>query len=195
MPGSILENTIDPPLPAPKAHLANAPLLQPRRDTLKDGRSKVSLYPITGGAASLPPGLVSYLHAEFSAEIERGCTYPMEQAMTYEKFRDYWFGTFAVVALKENEDETKEIGLRERDWGEVCLGTFYIKPNYPGKFFVLGSLNTELMVIGRCSHVCNAGFLTCTAARGQGAGTVMGRTYLDYAPKLVSSLCLSIFQN
>ncbi|QKX58874.1 uncharacterized protein TRUGW13939_06002 [Talaromyces rugulosus] len=167
MPGSILENTVDPPLPAPKAHLANAPLLQPRRDTLKDGRRRVSLYPITGGANSLPPGLVRYLHAEFSAEIERGCTYPMEQAMTLERFRDYWFGTFAVVALIEEEDAGK-IGLHERDWEKVCLGTFYIKPNYPG----------------RCSHVCNAGFLTCAAARGQGAGKVMGKAYLEYAPKL-----------
>lgn len=139
MPGPILENTIDPPLPAPKAHLASAPLLQPRRDTLKNGQ-KVSLYPIAGGAASLPPGLVSYLHAEFSAEIERGCTYPMEQAMSYEKFRDYWFGTFAVVALVEEQEEAEEIGLRERDWGKVCLGTFYIKPNYPGELFILSCL-------------------------------------------------------
>jgi hypothetical protein len=133
MPGSILENTVDPPLPAPKAHLANAPLLQPRRDTLRDVRRRVSLYPITGGADSLPPGLVRYLHAEFSAEIERGCTYPMEQAMTLERFRDYWFGTFVVVALIEEEDAGK-IGLHERDWEKVCLGTFYIKPNYPGGF-------------------------------------------------------------
>ncbi|CRG84586.1 L-azetidine-2-carboxylic acid acetyltransferase [Talaromyces islandicus] len=167
MPGSILENAVDPPLPAPKAHLASAPLLHPRRDTLRDGRGQVSLYPIAGGADSLPPGLVRYLHAEFSAEIEKGCTYPMEQPMTLERFRDYWFGTFAVVALIEEEVQEK-IGLQERDWEKVCLGTFYIKPNYPG----------------RCSHVCNAGFLTCTAARGQGAGTVMGKAYLEYAPKL-----------
>jgi len=40
---------------------------------------------------------------------------------------------------------------------------------------------------GRCSHVCNAGFLTCAAARGKGVGKVMGETYLEYAPKLVRS--------
>lgn len=49
------------------------------------------------------------------------------------------------------------------------------------------------MVLGRCSHVCNAGFLTCTAARGQGAGTVMGRAYLEFAPKLVLSILLGLF--
>lgn len=41
---------------------------------------------------------------------------------------------------------------------------------------------------GRCSHVCNAGFITCSAARGKGIGSVMGEAYLVYAPKLV---CLS----
>lgn len=40
--------------------------------------------------------------------------------------------------------------------------------------------------LGRCSHVCNGGFITTTAARGKGVGSVMGETYLEYAPKLVS---------
>lgn len=40
-------------------------------------------------------------------------------------------------------------------------------------------------MIGRCSHVCNAGFLTTAAARGKGVGIAMGETYLEFAPKLV----------
>lgn len=133
MPGPIFENTIDPPIPAPKTHLTHAAQLVPRRDSLRDTARHVSLYPISGGADSVPPGLVRFLHAEFSAEIERGCTYPMEQAMTLDRFRQYWFGTFAVVALEEAEEEKQGIGMQERDWARVCLGTFYIKPNYPGK--------------------------------------------------------------
>ncbi|KAH8704809.1 putative acetyltransferase, GNAT family [Talaromyces proteolyticus] len=170
MPGSILENTVDPPLPPPQAHLTSAPFLAPHHDTLKNG-ARITLYPITGGASSLPPGLLAHLHAEFSAEIERGCTYPMEDVMSLDRFGEYWFGTFAVVALidEKEDDGTEGIGMRERDWERVCLGTFYIKPNYPA---------------GRCSHICNAGFLTCTAARGLGTGSVMGATYLSYAPKL-----------
>jgi hypothetical protein len=38
---------------------------------------------------------------------------------------------------------------------------------------------------GRCSHICNAGFITTTAARGKGVGYAMGEAYLDFAPKLV----------
>ena len=53
--------------------------------------------------------------------------------MTLERFAEYWFGTFAVVAVLGEEKENG--GLREgRDWERECLGTFYIKPNYPGSF-------------------------------------------------------------
>lgn len=140
--------------------------------------------------------MVKFLHAEFSAEIERGSTYPMEQAMGLEQFAEYWFGTFAVVAVLDGEEEGE--GLEEgREWEKVCLGTFYIKPNYPGmsdrhlltmyclcKWIVY--LGVVLMMIaGRCSHICNAGFLTTTAARGKGVGQQMGEAYLEFAPKLV----------
>jgi hypothetical protein len=56
----------------------------------------------------------------------------MESAMGLEAFAEYWFGTFAVVAVLDEEGEGD--GLKEgREWEKVCLGTFYIKPNYPGK--------------------------------------------------------------
>lgn len=41
------------------------------------------------------------------------------------------------------------------------------------------------MIAGRCSHICNAGFLTTVAARGKGVGQQMGEAYLEFAPKLV----------
>lgn len=44
------------------------------------------------------------------------------------------------------------------------------------------------MIAGRCSHICNAGFLTTAAARGKGVGQQMGEAYLEFAPKLV---CIS----
>ncbi|KAL5358720.1 hypothetical protein BJX96DRAFT_50010 [Aspergillus floccosus] len=150
-------------LPPPTAHASSAPLLRPRKAVLKD-QSTVTLYPVSQGPKAVPVGLIDLLHREFSAEIERGCTYPMETPMGRDQFADYWFGTFAIVAVLGDEGELPE----DRDWEKDCLGTFYIKPNYPG----------------RCSHVCNAGFLTTTAARNRGVGMVMGEAYLDYAPKL-----------
>ncbi|KAL4788364.1 hypothetical protein BJX76DRAFT_353390 [Aspergillus varians] len=169
---SILE---DPSTYIPPPTLKSSPL-KPIKSTLKSG-TPVTLYPITTGPSALPKTLLQFLHREFSAEIERGCTYPMEEVMPYERFTEYWFGTFAVVAILDSPDGEGEgegafgrkLGLSEdRAWERECLGTFYIKPNYPG----------------RCSHVCNAGFLTTGAARNRGVGMVMGRAYLRFAPLL-----------
>jgi hypothetical protein len=55
----------------------------------------------------------------------------MEEPMSLEQFAEYWFGTFAVLAILDPVDGGE--GLREgRDWESACQGTFYIKPNYPG---------------------------------------------------------------
>lgn len=52
--------------------------------------------------------------------------------MTIEQFTKYWFGTFAAVMFMGGKEETSNL-LEEKDWTTQCLGTFYIKPNYPGK--------------------------------------------------------------
>ncbi|KAL4957042.1 GNAT family acetyltransferase [Aspergillus filifer] len=164
---SILE---DPDTRTPPPY-TKPPSLQPIHTTLKTGQ-KATLHPITTGPSSLPSSLLKFLHEEFSAEIKKGCTYPMEEAMEFSKFGEYWFGCFGIVALLDSGEEKEgeeDSGLNgERNWERECLGTFYIKPNYPG----------------RCSHVCNAGFLTTSAARNQGVGMVMGKAYLHYAPLL-----------
>src|SRR4051794_10773836 len=93
--------------PPPSSALQSAPLLQPRHATLKDG-NPVTLYPIAHGPQNIPQDLVKLLHGEFSAEIESGSTYPMEEPMSLDKFADYWFGTFAVVALLGEDEEIRE---------------------------------------------------------------------------------------
>lgn len=64
----------------------------------------------------------------------------------------------------ESADEVVE----GKNWAVECLGSYYIKPNYPG----------------RSSHVCNAGFLVTAAARNKGVGRLMGESYLEWAPRL-----------
>ncbi|KAJ5983945.1 hypothetical protein N7481_006044 [Penicillium waksmanii] len=143
-------------IPPPQAHTSAASTIPPTPNNSPESR-KCRRY------------FVSNYQGTGHAEIERGATYPMEQAMALDQFRDYWFGTFAVVAVLDEEGAAFGDGLREgRKWEELCLGTFYIKPNYPG----------------RCSHICNAGFMTTNAARGKGVGQVMGETYLEFAPQL-----------
>lgn len=65
--------------------------------------------------------------------------------MTEEAFAGYWFGCFGVVALLNEGSgggfeggEGKGGGIEgmgeDTDWEKKCLGTFYVKPNYPGIF-------------------------------------------------------------
>lgn len=105
--------------------------LQPRHSTLRTGE-KVTLYPITTGPSSVPTALLNLLQKEFADEIERGCTYPFEEKWEEGEFAKYWFGYCGVVVLLDSDSGE---GLSEgRDWEKECLGTFYIKPNYPGKY-------------------------------------------------------------
>lgn len=88
-------------------------------------------------------------------------------------FGTYWFQNFGAVMLLGEVRDVEEVGQMEVEgarWEELCLGSFYVKPNYPG----------------RSSHVCNGGFLVTEAARNRGVGRLMGEGYLEWAPKLVS---------
>ncbi|KKK14197.1 hypothetical protein AOCH_005197, partial [Aspergillus ochraceoroseus] len=181
----ILEDPLTTPAPPPTPPTPTSTTITPYKTTLRDSRP-VTLYPFYKGrlcssspSVPIPQDLLHFLHGEFSAEIERGCTYPMDEAMSEERFTEYWFGGVAVVAVldaspspspspSENQNENGNALRQGRDWGKECLGTFYIKANYPG----------------RCSHVCNAGFLTTSAVRNQGVGLVMGQAYLHFAPLL-----------
>lgn len=138
---SILEDPSST-IPPPHSHIKSLKThsINPIRMTLKSG-IPVILYPILTGPSAVPRSLVQLLHREFSAEIERGCTYPMEEAMSFERFAEYWFGTFAVVAILDSQKGEEGEGLlgggEERDWEKDCVGTFYIKPNYPGMLLFL----------------------------------------------------------
>jgi GNAT superfamily N-acetyltransferase len=136
----------------------------PRQVTLRDRTTVATLLPFSS-YHQIPDSLLRYLCDQLNKEIEGGDTYPMIDQMPYDKFNKYWFQNFAAVMLIGNVDNPHDVN---DDWSKVCLGSFYIKPNYPG----------------RSSHVCNAGFLVTDAARNRGVGRLMGETYIDWAPKL-----------
>lgn len=147
----------------------------PRNVDLKDG-TKATILPFTAQIQP-PPLLIAYLCSQLAQEIERGDTYPMLEPLPVQTFASYWFGLFAAVmfigewrAFDEIiRDQQGSIVDEQEYWRNNCLGSFYVKPNYPG----------------RSSHVCNAGFLVTDASRGKGVGKLMGKAYLDWAPKLV----------
>lgn len=156
------------PYPAPGGPLPVG--VAPLQVILRDRVTTATIIPFSA-PNQVPLTLLAYLCDQLGREIEKGDTYPMVEPLPLENFGPYWFGVFgAIMLLGEIQDgrELYEMARSGCDWERECLGSFYIKPNYPG----------------RSSHVCNGGFLVTDASRNRGVGRLMGETYLDWAPKL-----------
>lgn len=136
---------------------------------LKDGETTATIYPIQG-PGDLPEGLLAFLCDEFNIEIDRGDTFSFFDALHVEAFLNYWFGAFAGVMVL-GDSPTLE---GPKQWEKECLGTFFVKPNYPG----------------RASHVCTAGFLVNAGIRGKGIGRTLTDCFLQWAPRLGYTYCV-----
>ena len=87
-------------------------------------------------------------------------TYPQKQPLSPAEFSTYWLSKDAFVIRTSVEDATHK--------PKEILGAFYLKPNFPG----------------RCSHICNAGFIVQPELRGQGIGRFMAEAMLLIAANL-----------
>ncbi|KAK0934520.1 Protein spt10 [Friedmanniomyces endolithicus] len=157
-----------PPYPLPSSPLP--PDIGLRQVTLRDRVTIATLVPFST-ASQVPPKLTAYLCELLNREIEKGDTYPMLTPLPLASFGPYWFANFGAVMLLGDLQSVEEVSQMEGrgvDWARQCLGSFYVKPNYPG----------------RSSHVCNGGFLVTDAARNRGVGRLMGEGYLKWAPRL-----------
>ncbi|MEH2270771.1 MAG: N-acetyltransferase [Nostoc sp.] len=92
--------------------------------------------------------------------IVEGKTYPQNQPLSPTEFSAYWLSKDAFVVRTSVVDPTHK--------PKEILGAFYLKPNFPG----------------RCSHICNAGFIVQPGLRGQGLGRFMGEAMLSIAANL-----------
>jgi GNAT superfamily N-acetyltransferase len=141
-----------------------------RQVTLRDRVTIATLVPFSS-PTQVPHRLTAYLCELLNREIEKGDTYPMMEPMPLSSFGPYWFANFGAVMILgdiQSGEDVRRMEERGVDWARECLGSFYVKPNYPG----------------RSSHVCNGGFLVTDAARNRGVGRLMGEGYLEWAPKL-----------
>ncbi|WPH04293.1 Hypothetical protein R9X50_00718200 [Acrodontium crateriforme] len=158
----------DPPYPVPYGNLPHD--ITFRQVTLRDRITIATIIPFSS-PHEVPPKLMAYLCELLNREIDKGDTYPMIEPLPLTSFPLYWFSNFGAIMLMgdiQNVESIMEMEDRGVDWAKECLGSFYIKPNYPG----------------RSSHVCSGGFLVTDASRNRGAGRLMGEVYLDWAPKL-----------
>eukprot|EP00970_Alexandrium_tamarense_P012914 scaffold3159_cov191-Alexandrium_tamarense.AAC.2 len=93
--------------------------------------------------------------------IREGRSWPFEEEFSsVEQYSGYFLShtAFVVRALNNGMDASKRNSSSK---GEI-LGCFYIKPNFPG----------------RCSHICNGGFIVAPRFRGLGVGRLMGNVFL-----------------
>jgi len=135
---------------------------------------QLTIHHLTLATARLIQGLVEYLRAVLVLDIEAGRTYPQETLEGEGVFEAYFFAADVFVAIVNDETAANEISVnieqsqKGRTWDDCIAGFYYIKPNYPG----------------RSSHICNAGFIVPANHRGGGYGSILGKSYLHYAPKL-----------
>ncbi|KAI5466837.1 hypothetical protein BGZ63DRAFT_344405 [Mariannaea sp. PMI_226] len=154
-----------PPYPDPNNPGFPADII-PKQVTLRDRQTVATIVPFAS-RHQVPPSLLAYLCDQLNKEIEGGDTYPMMEPFAADAFAAYWFQNFGAIMFLGNVERPEDV-VEGKDWSKECLGSFYIKPNYPG----------------RSSHVCNAGFIVTGASRNRGVGRLMGEAYLDWAPRL-----------
>lgn len=111
---------------------------------------------------------VDYMHPQ-EQEVVRallnvllieGKTYPQKQPLSQVEFSTYWLSKDAFVVRTSVQDATHKL--------KEILGAFYLKPNF----------------LGRCCHICKAGFIVQPGFGGQGIGRFMGETMLLIAASL-----------
>jgi RimJ/RimL family protein N-acetyltransferase len=98
--------------------------------------------------------------------IREGKSWPFEEEFaTVDDFRAYYLShtAFVVRSLEDGVDSNGQPSP-----SQDFLGSFYIKPNFPG----------------RCSHICNGGFITSPNHRQQGVARLMGHVFLQAAKDL-----------
>ncbi|MEH2418981.1 GNAT family N-acetyltransferase [Nostoc sp.] len=100
------------------------------------------------------------VRALLNVVIIEGKTYPQKQPLSPAEFSAYWLNKDAFVVRTSVQDATHK--------PKEILGAFYLKPNF----------------LGRCSHICNAGFIVQPELRGQGIGRFMGEAMLLIAANL-----------
>lgn len=144
-------------------NLESASSVEPLTVVLKDQVTTATIYPIRS-LQSVPQTLQYFLFDEFNMELERGDTFPHYHPIQFDDFQNYWFGAFSAIMLLGNEPIIRD----DRAWEKECLGSFFIRANYPG----------------RSCHVCTANFLVNAGIRGQGIGRTLVESYIEWAPKL-----------
>ncbi|CAF0912507.1 unnamed protein product [Rotaria sp. Silwood1] len=141
-------------------------LLLPIENTTKSNQL-VSVHSLTTVLKQLEDEskLICYLQSLLNKEIEVGNTYPQKFPLNLSEFKNYFLCGEAFIVINSGKKLSIDIF---NNLEKAILGTFYIKPNFPG----------------RCSHICNGGFITSDIYRNQGVAKIMALAFIEIAPLL-----------
>ncbi|KAF5098960.1 hypothetical protein D0Z00_001826 [Geotrichum galactomycetum] len=174
------------------------PALKPVEITLADS-TVATVFPLYSSDL-IPLTLLAHMCDEFNDEIVRGQTYPIENPLTIEQFKQYWCGDFTAIALAGSLAEFEELSakahpvntaaaadplqqqLHESPEPSAVVKLIPVAADW-SKIF-LGTFHVLPNYPDRCAHVCNAGFLISTGSRGKRIGSELGKVYLQWAPQL-----------
>ncbi|CAF0930758.1 unnamed protein product [Rotaria sordida] len=122
--------------------------------------------------------LICYLQSSLNNEIEAGNTYAPKFPFNLSEFKNYFLvgDVFIIINSRKNLSIDFSNNLEN-----AILGTFYIKPNFPGRY----------------SHICNGGFITSNIYRNQGIGRIMALAFIKITPLLCykASMFNLVFSN
>jgi GNAT superfamily N-acetyltransferase len=136
-------------------YLSTTQMQLPIAKTLKDGTSVELDY--------MRPQEQEAVRALLNVIVIEGQTYPQAQPLSESEFAAYWMSRDAFV-VRTLQNPFQPSDPKQTEPIEI-LAAFYLKPNFPG----------------RCSHICNAGFIVQPAMQGRGLGRLMGESMLALA--------------
>lgn len=139
---------------------------------IEDLATSATIHPISN-VNDIPPQLLQFLFQEYNDEVNRGDTQPFFEPLTLDEFKSYWFGQFAGLMLIGDSTQF-DTTLTADDWSKRCLGSFFIKSNYPG----------------RCSQVCTMNLLVNAGIRKRGIGFFLCECFVRWAPMLGYNNCI-----
>ncbi|RDB24831.1 L-azetidine-2-carboxylic acid acetyltransferase [Hypsizygus marmoreus] len=172
-----------------------------------DPDAYVTTHHLTLATARRIEGLVEHLNTVFAEEVASGLTYPQEGDVDHSAFEGYFFAADVLVGITGGmpraDREGGEIDLdidvarAGRTW-EECVAGFYYSFNWIDwhrsnqitpdglRMYVLQS-DSKVPRVNKTTktpQICNAGFVVSPTHRGKGYGSVLARSYVDYAPRL-----------
>lgn len=139
---------------------------------IEDLATSATIHPVAN-VNEVPGQLLQFLFQEYNDEVNRGDTQPFFEPLTLEEFKGYWFGQFVGIMVIGDATEF-DPNLTADDWSKRCLGSFFIKSNYPG----------------RCSQVCTMNLLVNAGIRKRGIGFFLCECFVRWAPMLGYNNCV-----